>query len=85
MNVCPVVEEEMDDDVMDDQEEPSEESRPVEDDADIERTTRALADTSSLSKLVQTLCRCTTQQPCSQRSKVSNSDRRGHRHEASEL
>ena len=28
-NVCPVVEEEMDEDVMDDKEEPSEESRPV--------------------------------------------------------
>ena len=28
-NICPVVEEEMDDDVMDDKEEPSEESRPV--------------------------------------------------------
>ena len=30
LNVCPVVEEEMDEDVMDDKEEPSEESRPVE-------------------------------------------------------
>ena len=29
LNVCPVIEEEMDDDVMDDKEEPSEESRPV--------------------------------------------------------
>ena len=29
LNVCPVVEDEMDDDVMDDKEEPSEESRPV--------------------------------------------------------
>ena len=29
LNVCPVVEEEMDEDVMDDKEEPSEESRPV--------------------------------------------------------
>ena len=29
LNVCPVVEDEMDDDVMEDKEEPSEESRPV--------------------------------------------------------
>ena len=29
LNVCPVVEDEMDDDVMDDKEEPSEEYRPV--------------------------------------------------------
>ena len=29
LNVCPVVEDEMDDDVMDDKEEPSEENRPV--------------------------------------------------------
>ena len=29
LNVCPVVEDEMDDDVMDDKEEPSEESTPV--------------------------------------------------------
>ena len=29
LNVCPVVEEEMDEDVMDDEEEPSQESRPV--------------------------------------------------------
>ena len=74
VNVCPVVEDEMEEVVMDDKEEPSEESRVVrggttEDSyADIERTTRARKNTHSSSKLVQALCRCTGKQSCSSRS-----------------
>ena len=78
LNVCPVVEDEMDEDLMYDKEEPSEQSRPVKGgQSRVMMPTlkeRQEHERTSLSKLVQTLCRCTSEQSCSPRSKVSNSD-----------
>ena len=90
VNVCPVVEDEMDDEVMDDKEEPSEVSRPVK--GGQSRVTMPTLKERQEHERTHLpyrswcrLCRCTSQQPYSQRSKVSNSGRRGQRHEASEL
>ena len=86
LNVCPAVEDEMDEEGMEDKVEQSEESRgvrvgqkkmmtPTLADTNIGRTGGTWTDTYSSSKLVQTFCSCTGKQPCSPRSKVCNGGR----------
>ena len=81
LNVCPVVQDEMDEENLNDKEEQSEESRAVR--VGRRKTmTPTLAEreeherTHSVSKFVQTLCRCTGKQSCSSWPKVCKGGRR---------